>query len=73
MTAPVGYAIFSTYYSLNDTLTTLPVAIRFATEARLSFNRYLKAIMCERLPSYKYTRQFFGIKTFLPLNYQLTD
>ena len=70
MTAPVGYAIFSTYDLLNDTLTTLPLAIRFATEARLSFNRYLKAIICERLPSYKYTRQFFGIKTFLPLNYQ---
>ena len=70
MTAPVGYAIFSTYDLLNDTLTTLPLAIRFATEARLSFNRYLKSIICERLPSNKYTRQFFGIKTFLPLNYQ---
>ena len=40
MTAPVGYVIFSTFNMLQQTLVTLPLAVRLKAEAEVSFRRF---------------------------------
>ena len=39
MTAPVGYAVYSTFLTLEKTLSTIPIALRSMAEARVSFKR----------------------------------
>ena len=39
MTAPVGYAIFSTFSTLQQTLLAIPFALRSMAEARVCFKR----------------------------------
>ena len=41
MTAPVGYAIYSTFSALQLTMQQIPFSLRCIAEAKASFRRYL--------------------------------